>query len=347
MPARLAGRWGGRWGGSRRGLPAPGGSRGSLPWPLSCRRRTPPRRARSVGVARPPRGGGDEGRPVDRSAGGPFRSEPPLCPPRVGNGHGGGHGGRGLHTILVRRCAPPPGLVRAPLWRAGVGSFVSRDTRGSRRLGALGRAVCRSSRTPPPRRGPFWGRGGVPSAPGGRRVAPVALKLGGGAGGGWGGCSAAPRPPAPSGVGLPSVVSGVPPRGILVRWGLLGGRRRQAQPGRPPMGQCGRGGGGGGGNPPALVRAPAFPRPASEGAAPFAPSWAPPVRRRPAAGRAEACGRFTGVLAAAAVPPHPGCSGLFGGGAGPLSLRSASVALGPEREGGGVGGVLWSPGAAL
>ena len=51
---------------------------------------------------------------------------------------------------------------------------------GSRRLGALGRAVCRSSRIPPPRRrGPFWGRGGVPSAPGGRRVAPVALKLGG------------------------------------------------------------------------------------------------------------------------------------------------------------------------
>ena len=36
---------------------------------------------------------------------------------------------------------------------------------------------------PPPRRGPFRGRGGVPSAPGGRRAAPVAPKLGGGDGG--------------------------------------------------------------------------------------------------------------------------------------------------------------------
>ena len=33
-------------------------ARGSLHWPPSCRRRTPPRRARSVGVAGPPRGGG-------------------------------------------------------------------------------------------------------------------------------------------------------------------------------------------------------------------------------------------------------------------------------------------------
>ena len=41
---------------------------------------------------------------------------------------------------------------------------------------------------PPPRRRPFWGVGGVPSAPGGRRAAPVAPQLGGcGGGGGWGG----------------------------------------------------------------------------------------------------------------------------------------------------------------
>ena len=47
---------GGGGGGSRRGLPAPpmGAARGSLPWPPSCRRRTPPRRVRSVGVAGPP-----------------------------------------------------------------------------------------------------------------------------------------------------------------------------------------------------------------------------------------------------------------------------------------------------
>ena len=39
-------------------LPIWGAARGSLPWPPSCRRRTAPRRARSVGVAGPPRGGG-------------------------------------------------------------------------------------------------------------------------------------------------------------------------------------------------------------------------------------------------------------------------------------------------
>ena len=56
----------------------------------------------------------------------------------------------------------------------------------------------------------------------------MALKLGGGAGGGGeGGRPTALCPPAPSGVGLPSVVSGVPPRGILVPWGLPGGRGRQ------------------------------------------------------------------------------------------------------------------------
>ena len=78
----------------------------------------------------------------------------------------------------------------------------------------------------------------------------MALKLGGGSGGAGGGRSAAPRPPAPSGVGLPSVVSGALPRGILVPWGLPVGRGCRARPGRPPMGQCGGGGGGRGGEPP-------------------------------------------------------------------------------------------------
>ena len=126
---RLAGRWGGWGGGGVAPRPpcSPSGSRGR------------------------PGVGGDEGRPVDRSPGGPCRPEPPLCPPCVGCGHGGGHGGRGPHTVLVRRRAPPPGLVSALLRRAGAGLPVSRNPRGSRRLGALGRAVCRCSRIPPPR----------------------------------------------------------------------------------------------------------------------------------------------------------------------------------------------------
>ena len=52
---------GGAGGGGRAAaslLPLWGAARGSLPWPPSCRRRTPPRRAHSVGVAGPPQGGG-------------------------------------------------------------------------------------------------------------------------------------------------------------------------------------------------------------------------------------------------------------------------------------------------
>ena len=60
-PPRLAGWWGG-WGGggTRRVLPAPplGGGPRAPSWPPSCRRRTPLRRARAVGVAEPPRAGG-------------------------------------------------------------------------------------------------------------------------------------------------------------------------------------------------------------------------------------------------------------------------------------------------
>ena len=70
--------------------------------------------------------------------------------------------GRGLHTVLVRRRAPPPSLVRALFRRAGLGLPVGRDPRGSRRLGALGRAVFRSSRIPSPRVAVPSGGGGRP-----------------------------------------------------------------------------------------------------------------------------------------------------------------------------------------
>ena len=121
--------------------------------------------------------------------------------------------GRCLHTLLVRRRAPPPSLVRALLRRAGVGSPCGRDPRRSRRLGGAGaRGVQVQPHPPPPRCGPFWGRAGAPSAPGGRRVTPVAPKLGGRSGGGGVG-GPPPRPLAPSGVGLPSFVSVVPPPG--------------------------------------------------------------------------------------------------------------------------------------
>ena len=145
--------------------------------------------------------------------------------------------GRGPHTALVR----------ALLRHAGVGSPCGRDPRGSR-----------SSRIPPPRVAVLsWG-GASPRLQGGAEGGSSGSQAGGGGGGGVGGPP--PRPPALSGVGLPSVVPGMPPRGILAPWGLPGGRGRQARSGRPPTGQCGGGGGGGGGNPPRTGSRPRLPR---------------------------------------------------------------------------------------
>ena len=367
---------GGLGGRSRRGLPAPplGGGPGFptlAPFLSSAHSRL-----RSVGVAGPPHapgadclagGGGMRGGPWTAPPGAP--SDLPL-PSQSGQWSWRGHKGRSPHTVLARRRVPPPGLVRAPLRGAGAGSPVSRDPRGSRRLGALGRAVCRSSRIPPPPPRvavPSGGGGASPRLQGGGGSLLWPSSWGGSRGvGGWGGRSAAPRPPTPSGVDLPSVLSGAPPRGILVPWGLPGGRGRRARPGRPPMGQCGRGGGGGGGgDPPAVVRTPAFPRPASEGAAPFALSWAPPVRRQSAAGRAGACGRFTGGACRGRGAPPPwvqrplrgGCRAAVssacprpllglrgrkrGGGKGPLVPWLRPLTAAGERPGGpGTGGQL-------
>ena len=248
--------------------------------------------------------------------------------------------GRGLHTVLVRCRAPPPSLVRALPRRAGVGSPFGRDPRGSRRLEALGRAVCRSSRTPPPpRRGPVLGRGGAPSAPGGGGSLLWLPSWGGGSGGGAGGPPPRPPPRRASATHLLSMAC--PPAVYSCR----GGCRAAAGVGRGPVGRqrisTAGGGGKGGGTPPALVRAPVFSGPASERAAPFAPSWAPPVHRGPAAG--SACGRLPRPW----CPRTPGAVASFGGVWGRRLFRLPQSALGPERDGGGgVGGGLWSPGAA-
>ena len=148
----------------------------------------------------------------------------------------GGHWVRGPHTVLVRRRVPPPGLVRAPLWRSGVGVPVGRDLRGSRRLGALGRAVCRSNFIPPPpRSGPFWGRAGVSWAPEGRRVAPVALKLRGGErqGGAGGAALQSPAPP-PRRASACHLLSLAPPPGVYL---CRGGCRAAVGVRRGPVGR--------------------------------------------------------------------------------------------------------------
>ena len=69
---------GGRAGGGCRAaaslLPFWAAACGTQSWPPSCRQRAPFRRAHAVGVEVPPRGGGAEGRPVDRSPGGPLQT---------------------------------------------------------------------------------------------------------------------------------------------------------------------------------------------------------------------------------------------------------------------------------
>ena len=82
-PPRAAGRSGG-WGGGVATRPpcSPSGWRPAVPYPgppLVVGAFPPGVRVRSGSRGR--QGGGDEGRPVDRPPGGPFRPEPPLCPP--------------------------------------------------------------------------------------------------------------------------------------------------------------------------------------------------------------------------------------------------------------------------
>ena len=74
-PPWLAGRWGGGGGGCRAAaslLSFQAAACGTPSWLSPCRRRAPFRRARAVGAVVPPRGGGGEGRPVDRPPGGPI-----------------------------------------------------------------------------------------------------------------------------------------------------------------------------------------------------------------------------------------------------------------------------------
>ena len=150
--------------------------------------------------------------------------------------------------------------------------------------GACGVQV-QSHPPPPPASRSLLGEGGRPlgSRGGEGRLWPPSW---GGAGGGGG---AAPRPPAPLGVSLPSVVSGVPPPGHTRAVGVAG-RPRASGPVRSPMGQCGGGRGEGGGTPP-----PSFAPPSSPGR----PLRGPLRLRRPGrsrsavsrqrAGRAGAC----------------------------------------------------------
>ena len=314
---------GGWGGGSRRGLPAPlpgGGLRYSILAPLVSSAHSLPACACGRGRGPAPGWGGLRGGPWTAPLGAPADLNPPSALPEWAVVTGGSGGARPPYCSVAR--------VAPARWRG----LAPRPRPPREQV---------QPHPPPPASRSLLGGGGRPLGSGGAEGRSCGSLAGGGAGGGVGG--APPRPPGPSGVGLPSVAPGVPPRGILVPWGLPGGRGRRARSGRPPTGQCGGGGGGGGGgNPPALARAPVFPGPASDKAAPFVPSWASPVRCRPAAGRA--CGHLPRPW----CPRTPGAASSSGGVWGRRFFGPPPSALWPEWEGGGggVGGALWSPGDA-
>ena len=207
-PPRLAGRRGGGWGGSRRGPPAlPLGGGTQFPTlPPSRRRR----------IQGPPRA------PVAA----PTDQNPPSAPPEwatlwVSRAMLWSWGARPPYCSgSLSRAAPGRGPCVTPARWCGL-ACRPRPPRERAAGGAGARGVRVQLRHPPPHRGPFWGRGGVPSAPGGAEIRRSCGPQAGGERGG-GGRSAAPRPPAPSGVGLPSFVSGAPSMGYTRAVGVAG-----------------------------------------------------------------------------------------------------------------------------
>ena len=330
-------------GGSPHGLPAPplGGSpRFPTLATLLSSAHSPQACACGRGRGAAPGLGGMRGGPWTAPPGALADLNPPFALPEWAVVMGGSWGARPPYCSG----APSPGLVRALLRRAGVGSPVGRDPRGSRRLGALGRAVCRSSRiTPPLRRGPFWGRGGVPSAPGGQSP-----QAGGGSGGGGGG-GGVPPPPPPRRASACHPLSPACPSGVH---SCRRGCRAAAGVRRGPVGRqlvsAAGGGGRGGGTPP-----PWFAPPSSPGRPLKGPlRLRHPGRRRSAVGRQRA-GRAGACLGRGAPsprvqrPPQGGCGaavssvclrpllGLRGrGGGGEWGGPSGPLAPPPDGRGG-------------
>ena len=202
--------------------------------------------------------------------------------------------------------------------------------------GAGGRARwgarCAGPVAPPPLRVavPSGGGGASPRLRGGGGSLLWPSSWGGGAGGGGVGGGAAPpppNPPSPRPVGRRPAICCLrrAPTGYTPAVGV-GGRPRASGAARSATnGSVRRGGVEGGGTSP-----PWFAPPSSPGRPLKRPlRLRRPGRRRSAVGRQRAgrgrAGGSLGALAAAVVPPQPGCSGLFGGAAGPPSLRSASV----------------------
>ena len=182
--------------------------------------------------------------------------------------------------------------------------------------------------SPPPASRSLLGGGGRPLGSEGAEGRSCGSQAGGG------GAGAAPPPPRPVGRRPAFLCPRRAPPGYTRAVGVVGRPRASGAVRSAADGSVRQGGGGGrgGGNPPALVRAPVFPGSASDKAAPFAPSWAPPARRRPGADRG--CGRLPRPW----CPRTPGAAASSGGVRGRRFFGLPPSALGPEWEGGGGGG---------
>ena len=341
----------GSGGESRRGIPAP--SLGGCPRfltlaPLLSSAHTPPACAFGRGRGAAPGGGGMRDDPWTAPPGAASDLSPPSALPEWAMVMVGVMGGAApILFWCAAGCRPQAWSVRssgALVWARLSGAPPA----GAGGWGRWGARCAGPAASPPPRVAVSSGGGGAsprPQGGGGSLLWPSSWK---GERGGGGGRAAPPNAPPPRRASACHLLSPArPPWGILVPWGLPGGRGRQARPGQPPMGQCGGGGREGGGGPPALVGAPAFLRPASEGAAPFAPSSAPPVRRRPAAGRAGACQRSTGGACRGRGAPSPWVQRpLWGGCGAAVSSVCLRPLLGLRGRGGELGGGFWSHGVA-
>ena len=309
-PPRLAGRWGGvGGGGSRRGLPAPplgGGPRFPTLAPLLSSAHSPPACAFGRGRGAAPAW----------SWGGSWGARPPYC--------------SGAPPCAVPRLGPRAAPAR---W---CGLARRRRPPREQAAGGAGARLAGPAASPPPASRSLLGEGGRPLGSGGAEGRSCGPQAVGGSGGGVGG--AAPPPPAPRPVGRrPAIrcLRRAPPgytRAVGVAgWPWASGAARSAA-----NGSVRRGGEGGG-----------LPR--------FAPPPSPgrllkgllrlrrPGRRLSAVGRQRAwrerAGGSPGAIAAAAVPPHPGCSSLSRGGCGAaLSSVCLRPLLGLRGRGGGVGG---------
>ena len=341
-PPRLAGRWGGGGGGSRRGLPAPplgGGPRFPILAPLVSLAHSPPACACGGGRGAAPGWGGMRGSPRTAPLGAPADLNPPSALPKWALVMGGSWGPRPPYCSDTPPCAAPKLGPRVAPARWCWLACRPRPPREQAAGGAGARGVqVKPHSPPPPRRGPFWGRGGAPSAPGGRGVAPVARKLGGGSGGGGGG-GAAPPPPLPRRASACHPFSPACPPGVYSCRGgcLVAAGVRRGLVGRQRVSAAG-GGGEGGGTPPLWFAPPSSPGRPLKGQL----CLRRPGRRRSAAGRQRA-GRAGACLGRGAPSPRVQRR-LRGGCGGAVSSVCLRPLMGLRVRGGDPrAGPRWSP----